>query len=174
MAKIYETESEDMLNENTSKDMYLTFRLNNEEYGFDISHVTEIVGIQPITLIPESANYIKGIINLRGKIIPVIDLRLKFNRTEKAYDERTCIIVLAYGGTDVGFIVDNVSEVVTLKEDQVIPLPSYGSELRNNYVKNIGKAANGIKLLLDCSRILGKNELEMIEGLLTNKSDDKN
>ncbi|HPJ76701.1 MAG TPA: chemotaxis protein CheW, partial [Clostridia bacterium] len=112
MAKIYETESEDMLNENTSKDMYLTFRLNNEEYGFDISHVTEIVGIQPITLIPESANYIKGIINLRGKIIPVIDLRLKFNRTEKAYDERTCIIVLAYGGTDVGFIVDNVSEVV--------------------------------------------------------------
>jgi purine-binding chemotaxis protein CheW len=159
--------------DNTSKDMYLTFKLEDEAYGFDISYVTEIVGIQPITPIPEAAGYMKGIMNLRGRIIPVIDLRLKFGRQEKEYDGRTCIIVISYGNTVIGFIVDSVSEVITLKEDQLVPLPSYGKELKENYVKYIGKAANGIKLLLDCSRIIEKDELNMIEDLIAREHDDK-
>jgi purine-binding chemotaxis protein CheW len=153
--------------------MYLTFKIEDEVYGFDISYVTEIVGIQPITSIPEAAGYMKGIINLRGRIIPVIDLRLKFNRQEKVYDGRTCIIVLSYGNTVIGFIVDSVSEVITLKEEQLVPLPSYGKELKENYVKYIGKAANGIKLLLDCNRIIGKEELNVIEDLIIREHNDQ-
>lgn len=166
MTNIYDNANFNVDSENASKDMYLTFKLQNEEYGFDISYVTEIVGMQPITPIPESAAYIKGIINLRGKIIPVIDLRLKFNKPEVPYDERTCIIVIAYGETNIGFVVDNVSEVITLKDDQLEQLPSYGKELKRNYVKNIGKAANGIKLLLDYNRIMGESELNLIEDLI--------
>ncbi|MFA5340358.1 MAG: chemotaxis protein CheW [Clostridia bacterium] len=155
------------MNENSSRDMYLTFKIEEEEYGFDISSVTEIVGMQPVTPIPEAANYIKGIINLRGRIIPVIDLRLKFGKPEKEYNERTCIIVISYGDMTIGFIVDNVSEVITLKEDQLVPLPSYGKDLTSNYVKTIGKADNGIKLLLDCNRIIRSDELNIIEGLIS-------
>ena len=166
MTNIYNKEIVNNDNEDSSKGMYLTFKLEGEEYGFDIAYVTEIVGVQPITPIPESAAYIKGIINLRGKIIPVIDLRLKFEKPEVVYDERTCIIVLAYGDTNVGFVVDNVSEVLTLNDNQLEPLPSYGKELKRNYVKNIGKAANGIKLLLDYNRIIGEGELELIEELI--------
>jgi purine-binding chemotaxis protein CheW len=153
--------------------MYLIFKIEDEAYGFDISYVTEIVGIQPVTAIPEAAGYMKGIINLRGRIIPVIDLRLKFGRQEKAYDGRTCIIVLSYENTVIGFIVDSVSEVITLKEDQLVPLPSYGKELKKNYVRYIGKAADGIKLVLDCNRIIGKDELEVIESLITREHNGK-
>ncbi|NLF36783.1 MAG: purine-binding chemotaxis protein CheW [Clostridiaceae bacterium] len=142
------------IEEDTQKDRYLTFSIGTESFGVDIKYVTEIIGIQPITIVPEVPDYVKGIINLRGKIIPVIDIRLKFKKESIEYDDRTCIIVVEVDEVTVGFIVDNVTEVITIAGDDIVPPPEYKECFQNNYIKNIGKTPNGIKLLLDCQMIL--------------------
>ena len=142
------------LEEDTQKDRYLTFSISSESFGVDIRYVTEIIGIQPVTIIPEVPDYVKGIINLRGKIIPVIDIRLKFKKEAVAYDDRTCIIVVDVDNLTAGFIVDNVTEVITITGEDIVPPPEYKECFQNNYIKNIGKTPNGIKLLLDCKMIL--------------------
>ena len=110
MVDILEMEAVDT--EDTQKDKFLTFSVENENYGLDIKHVTEIIGIQGITQIPHQPHYMKGVINLRGKIIPTMDIRLRFNKEERSYDERTCIIVLNVNELDVGVVVDRVLEVM--------------------------------------------------------------
>lgn len=139
--------------EDTRDGKYLTFSLDRETYGIEIRYVIEIVGIQSITKIPEVPEYIKGIINLRGKIIPVMDARLRFSMVQKEYNDRTCIIVIEINDKSMGLIVDMVSEVIAIPEGSIIEPPTMDTE-NSGYVKNIGKVGNEVRLLLDCEKLL--------------------
>jgi len=148
--------------EDTQKGRFLTFKLGEESFGLEIKYVTEIVGIQPITKIPEVPNYVKGIINLRGKVISVIDVRIKFQKEPVEYDERTCIIVIDIEDMSLGLIVDNVSEVITIKDEDIVPPPSYKTGFQNEYIKGVGKYKDGVKLLLDSNKLLTNEEKQEI------------
>ena len=139
--------------EDTQHGRYLTFYLGEEAYGIEIEFVTEIIGIQPITAIPSVPDYIRGIINLRGKIIPVIDMRLKFKKELIDYDDRTCTVVIDTGEIAVGLIVDKVSEVMTIDDEDIVPPPSPETGMRNKYISGIGKKDGEVKLLLDCKKL---------------------
>lgn len=160
MAEIMENFVE--LEEDTQKDRYLTFSLGKESYGIEVRHVIEIIGIQSITEVPEMPEYVKGIINLRGKIIPVMDVRLRFKKEPKEYNDRTCIVVIEIKDISIGLIVDSVSEVITIPEEDVVDPPAMNKGLNNRYIKKIGKVKNEVKLLLDCERLLSDDELEDI------------
>lgn len=147
------------LEEDTQKGKYLTFSLGKEDYGIEIKYVTEIVGIQAITEVPELPQYVKGIINLRGKIIPVIDVRLRFNKEEQEYNDRTCIIVIDIHGIFVGLVVDTVAEVLAIKDEEIVPPPQLNSGYHHRFIKAIGKVGNSVKLLLDCEKLLEQEEL---------------
>lgn len=147
--------------EDTQKDKYLTFRIGSEDYGIAIANVTEIIGIQSITEIPEMPDYIKGVINLRGKVIPVMDVRIRFKLEPRDYDERTCIIVVEIDGTSVGLVVDRVNEVADIPEDQVEPPPK-SKRKGGGYIQGIGKIGKEVKILLDINKILYEDELETI------------
>lgn len=148
--------------EDTQKDRFLTFQIGNEVYGIEIKCVTEIIGIQPITEVPELPDYIRGIINLRGKIIPVMDVRLRFKKEGVEYNDRTCVIVVDIGGVSIGLIVDNVSEVLTIPEEEIVAPPDVKSG-GNRYIKGIGKVENQVKLLLDCDRLLNEQEIDTLD-----------
>jgi purine-binding chemotaxis protein CheW len=158
---------EDLLGqeEDTQKGKFLTFALGKEVYGIEIRYVTEIIGIQPITEVPEEPDYVKGIINLRGKIIPVIDVRLKFRKNALEYNDRTCIIVIDIHNVSVGLIVDNVAEVLSIPEDGIVPPPDIKTGFHNRYIKGIGKVGNDVKLLLECEKLLSEDEAETLEGI---------
>ena len=145
--------------EDTQHGRYLTFNLGEEVFGLEIRYVTEIIGMQPITKIPEVASYIKGIINLRGKIIPVIDMRLKFGKEPAEYDDRTCIVVIDTQELIVGLIVDKVSEVMTIDDLNIVPPPDHRTGIRSRYIQGIGKVDDSVKLLLDCSMLLDGEEV---------------
>ena len=152
--------------EDTQKNKFLTFAVGNEVYGIEIKFVTEIIGIQQITQIPEVPNYVKGIINLRGKIIPVIDVRLKFKKEPIEYSDRTCIIVIDIQTLSVGFIVDNVSEVLVIPEENIVPPPENKTGFSNRYIKGIGKVGNDVKLILECEKLLSEDEIDKLENAL--------
>lgn len=143
---------------------YLTFSLAGEEYGIGILKVKEIIGIMPITVVPQTPKYIKGVINLRGKVIPVIDLRLKFSLSVADFTERTCIIVveIAAGGRMImmGIVVDSVSEVLNIKAADIEATPSFGTKLNTDYILGMAKTGGGIKILLDIDKILSVEELQ--------------
>lgn len=145
------------------KDKYLMFTIDKEVYGIEIKYVTEIVGIQEITQVPELPKFVKGIINLRGKIIPVVDVRIRFSKTEKDYDERTCIIVVDIEETLVGLIVDNVVEVLSLSQENIVNQQGQRSNFQSRYIKGIGKVGNNIKLLLDVGKLLNEGEMDELE-----------
>lgn len=149
--------------EDTQHGRYLTFALGDEMFGVDISFVTEIVGMQLITPLPEAPAYMKGIINLRGKIIPVIDVRLKFRKEPKEYDDRTCIIVIDILDVTVGLIVDNVAEVLMIDDENISPPPDQRAGLQNRYLAGIGKVGNDVKLLLSCEKLFLEDELDMLK-----------
>lgn len=153
------------LDEDTQKNRFLTFSLGSENYGIDIKYVIEIIGFQAITEIPELPEYVKGIINLRGKIIPVVDVRLKFKKEPKEYNDRTCVIVVDIKEVSIGLIVDSVAEVVTIPEEDIVEPPQMNQGFNNRYIKKIGKIGNDVKLLLDCEKLLTENELEDLETL---------
>lgn len=144
-------------NEDLQEDKYLTFFLNQEEYGIEIRHVTEIVGIQNITPVPDLPHYVKGVINLRGKVIPVMDVRLRFSMSEKEYTDRTCIIVINVEGQSVGLVVDYVSEVVDIPKDNI----EFQLKMRNgkssNFIQGIGKVGKSVKILLNAEKLLFDN-----------------
>ncbi|NMA91982.1 MAG: purine-binding chemotaxis protein CheW [Firmicutes bacterium] len=148
--------------EDTLKGKYLIFSMGNERYGLEIRHVTEIIGIQPLTAVPGMPNYIKGITNLRGKIIPVMDARLRFKKAAREYDDRTCIIVLNSDAISIGLIVDSVSEVLAIDDKDIVPPPAIGKG-DHQYIKGIGKAGESVKLLLDCRKLLTYSEISSIE-----------
>ena len=151
--------------EDTQKDKYLIFSIGKESYGIDIKYVIEIIGIEPITEVPQLENYIKGVINLRGKIIPVMDVRLKFKKEEKEYDDRTCIIVVEIEGICIGLIIDRVLEVVSIDENNISPPPKTSSnkDNANKYIKGIGKIQNEVRLLIECHKLLEEDELEELK-----------
>ncbi len=144
--------------EDTQKGKFLTFALGNEEYGVEIQYVTEIIGIQAITQIPRLPEYVKGIINLRGKIIPVMDVRLRFGKEPREYNDRTCVIVIEIRNVNIGLIVDAVSEVLSIGEEDIVPPPDVTKAFQNKYIKGIGKTPGGVKLLLECEKLIGEEE----------------
>jgi purine-binding chemotaxis protein CheW len=154
------------LEEDTLKDRYLTFSLGKESYGIEVRYVIEIIGMQAITEVPEMPEYVKGIINLRGKIIPVMDVRLRFKKEPKEYNDRTCIVVIDIKGISIGLIVDSVSEVLTIPEEDVVDPPRMNKDFNNRYIKKIGKVKNEVKLLLDCVKLLTDDELDDINEAL--------
>lgn len=140
---------------------YLTFKLADEEYGVEILKVREIIGLMDITAVPRMPHYVKGVINLRGKVIPVIDLRLKFELEEIAHTEQTCIIVVDVG-REVGVIVDTVSEVLDIAADRVEPAPGMGASVDTSFILGMGKVGESVKILLDINKVLTTNELHDI------------
>ena len=156
---------EKVIEEDTQHGKYLTFALGQEIFGIEIQYVTEIIGIQTITKIPEVPEYVKGIINLRGKVIPVIDMRLKFKKDAVEYNERTCIVVVDINHTPIGLIVDNVNEVMNISDEDIVPPPEIKSSFNNKYMKGIGKVDGAVQLLLDCQKLLMAEELAVIENI---------
>ncbi|MEW6220751.1 MAG: chemotaxis protein CheW [Thermodesulfobacteriota bacterium] len=148
---------------------YLTFALGNEEYGLGILKVREIIGIMEITPVPHTPQFVKGVINLRGRVIPVLDLRLKFEMEPKEYSERTCIIVVEIrsqaGSIQVGMVVDSVSEVLNITAEEIEPPPSFGSSVDTAYILGMAKIKGKVKILLDIDRILGQGDLARIEAI---------
>lgn len=146
---------------------YLTFSLAEEEYGIGILKIKEIIGMMPITTVPQTPDFVKGVINLRGKVIPVIDLRLRFGIESNDYTERTCIIVveiLGQNGTvQIGIVVDTVSEVLNVKADDVEDTPAFGTKLNTEYILGMAKMEGGVKILLDIDRVLNASEISSIE-----------
>ncbi len=141
---------------------FLTFQLSNEQYGIPIQKIKEIINIMDITSVPGSPSFIKGVINLRGKIIPIMDLRLKFDLEEKEYNQRTCIIVVEFdnsgSGRQMGIVVDTVSEVLNIQKSDIEPPPKYGSRMDTAFLTGIGKIRNKVVLLLDIDQILNSSE----------------
>ncbi len=137
---------------------YLTFNLAGEEYGLEILTVREIIGIMDITRVPQTADFMQGVINLRGKIIPVIDLRAKFGLPRTAYNDQTCIIVVDVG-IPMGIIVDTVQEVHDIQEADIEPAPELGTGVDTSFILGMGKVNNRVKILLDIHNVLTADEL---------------
>ncbi len=145
--------------EDAQKDKYLTFRIGKETYGIDIYHVVEIVAVQKITPVPDMPDYVKGVINLRGQIIPIMDVRTRFHIAQLDYDDRTCIIIVFMEDTmediTVGLAVDTVEEVADIPHADVSPPPKTGRKRGiDSYIKGMGRTADGVKILLDIGRLL--------------------
>lgn len=133
---------------------FLTFELGSETYGLDIAHVREIVGMQTITQVPDVPHYVRGVINLRGKVIPIMDVRARFNLPNRSYDDRTCIIVINVNEWWVGLVVDTVSEVLDIPKDHIEPPPRIGAG-SSNFIEGMGMIGDQVRLLLDAERLLG-------------------
>jgi purine-binding chemotaxis protein CheW len=142
---------------------YLTFSLAGEEYGIGILKVKEIIGMMNITPVPQTPAFVKGVINLRGKVIPVVDLRLRFALEAAAYTERTCIIVVEVAGANgsimMGIVVDAVSEVLNIRGADIENTPAFGVRLDTDFILGMAKAAGGIKILLDIDKVLSSEDL---------------
>lgn len=147
------------------KGKYMTFKSGNEYFGLKIQYVNEIIGFQTITAIPETEDYIKGLINLRGKILPVIDVRLRFKQEPFEYNDRTCIIVINVKETVVGLIIEKIAEVVEIQDENILPPPSIGraDKVQNKYVYGIGRVGDDVKLLLDPDKLINDEDLSVIE-----------
>ena len=148
---------------------YLTFSLDNEEYGIGILKIKEIIGMIEVTSVPRTPEFVKGVINLRGKVIPVVDLRLRFGMEGADYTERTCIIVVEISGTSgtvlFGVVVDSVSEVLNIRGENIEETPSFGGNADMEYILGMAKIEGGVKLLLDIDRVLSSNEMAMLENI---------
>ena len=146
---------------------YLTFTLAEEEYGIGILKIKEIIGMMAITTVPQTPKFVKGVINLRGKVIPVIDLRLRFGMESIDYTERTCIIVVEFDGTSgtvqIGIVVDAVSEVLNISGKDIECTPTFGTKLDTNYILGMAKMEGGVKILLDIDRVLNGKEISLLE-----------
>jgi purine-binding chemotaxis protein CheW len=155
----------DLTKKNAGK--YLTFTLGKEDYGIAIIKVKEIIGIMAITEIPDNPEYAKGVINLRDKVIPIIDLRLKFHMEPKEYDSRTCIIVVEISAagreTQIGIIVDAVSEVLTISENEIEPPANFGAHISQIFILGLAKIEKKIKILLDIDHVLTSEEVASLE-----------
>ena len=151
--------------QDAQKGKYMTFRSGNEYFGLEIQYVNEIIQFQAITAIPETEDYIKGLINLRGKVIPVVDVRLRFKQEPIEYNDRTCIIVINVKSMLVGLIVEQIAEVVEIKEENILPPPTFGrvDKVQNKYVYGIGKVGDSVKLLLDPDKLLNDEDLTVVE-----------
>jgi len=146
---------------------YLTFTLADEEYGIGILRIKEIIGMMPITTIPQTPEFVKGVINLRGKVIPVVDLRRRFGMESIDYTERTCIIVVEISGQTgtvmIGIVVDAVSEVLNIKAEDIEDTPTFGTKLNTEYILGMAKMEGSVKILLDIGRVLTGEEIATLK-----------
>ena len=136
---------------------YLTFVLGSVYYGLDIQHVREIIGMQQVTVVPDVPPFIKGVINLRGKVIPVMDVRRRFHMESRPYDERTCIVVIHVGDWLVGLVVDTVSEVLDIPRGDIEPPPeAFGfGQRQDHFIAGMGKVGDDVRMLIDARKLLG-------------------
>ena len=148
--------------EDTQKDRYLTFQLGQEVYGIDIRSVTEIIGFQKITPVPDMPDHIRGVINLRGQVIPVLDVRLRFRMELREYQERTCIIVVKITNISVGLIVDMVHEVADIPEEHISPPPRVAGGKTGRYIRGMGKVGDDVKILLDVNKLLYDEDIDLL------------
>jgi len=146
---------------------YLTFTLAEEEYGIGILKVKEIIGMMAITTVPRTPEFVKGVINLRGKVIPIIDLRLRFNMEAIPYSDRTCIIVVEIDSDKatvlIGIVVDAVSEVLNIREDEIEDTPKFGTRLNTEYILGMAKIQKGVKILLNIDQVLSSEEITTLK-----------
>ena len=167
MAELAEAVDKELKEITDGEGKYLTFSMANEEYGIGILQIREIIGMMPITSVPQTPEFVKGVINLRGKVIPVIDLRLRFNMDSIDYNERTCIIVVEILGqsatVQVGIVVDSVSEVLNIKQDEIEDTPTFGTSLNTDFILGMAKMEGGVKILLDIDQVLTSDELSLLE-----------
>jgi len=147
----------DMMIDETMKDQYLTFEIDGEDYGVEIAFVKEIIKMKKVTTVPEMPNFIEGLINLRGELIGVLDVRKRFGLPEVEHDEETCIIVMVYGEYTLGMIIDRVLETVTIDNNMISPPPSAKLNYANQFIRNIGTVGAKVKLLIDIERFLSQD-----------------
>jgi len=156
--------NEQLKNSQSAKDgKYLTFVLGNEEYGLEILKVREIIGMMDITSVPQTPKFVKGVINLRGKVIPIVDLRLKFSMPEAEYTKETCIIVVDIKGIFVGIVVDTVKEVLDIKEEDIEETRALGSTVNTDFMLGMAKVKGTVKILLDIEKVLDSSQFELIK-----------
>ena len=162
-----------MADNDAQKDKYVTFKSGSEYFGIKIEYVNEIIVYQEITEIPETEDYIKGLINLRGKIIPVVDARIRFRQEPFEYNDRTCIIVLYVKNLVVGLIVEKIAEVVEITEGNIVPNPKIGKadKSQNKYVYGIGRVGDKVKLLLDPEKLLNDEDTALLEQITDEKEE---
>ena len=141
---------------------FLTFYLAGEEYGIEILKVHEIIGLMPVTKVPRTPEFMRGVINLRGKVIPIVDLRMKFMMPSAETTSETCIIVVHVRGIEMGIVVDKVSEVVDINSNDIEPTPSFGVDVNTDYILGIGKSQNKVRILLDIDRVLSSGEVSTL------------
>jgi len=167
MAKLAKTMDQAVKAMTDREGKYLTFTMAEEEYGIGILKIKEIIGMMPITTIPQTPDFVKGVINLRGKVIPVVDLRLRFGMEAIDYNERTCIIVVEIEGQAgtvmIGIVVDAVSEVLNIKGEDIEETPTFGAKLNTDYILGMAKMEGGVKILLDIDRVLSQEEVTLLE-----------
>lgn len=159
MTKIDQTEVMEAVD--SPKDQYLIFSVDKEAYGLDINYVIEIIGMETITEVPDLEEYIKGVINLRGKVIPVLDVRLKLHKPPREYNDRTCIIVVEINDIYAGLIIDEVLEVINISHENIMPPPKSGKErdyISNRYIWGIVRMDDTVRLLIDGEKLLDKTE----------------
>ncbi len=144
---------------------FLTFTIGREEYGVDILKVQEIRGYESVTQIANAPDYIKGVINLRGKIVPIIDLRIKFRQDKVSYDQYTVVIIVDLSDRTTGIVVDGVSDVLTLAPDQIRPTPHFTSELATDYIRGLGSVDARMLILVNIEKLLNTDELAALEAL---------
>ena len=162
-----------MADNDAQKDKYVTFKSGSEYFGIKIEYVNEIIVYQEITEIPETEDYIRGLINLRGKIIPVVDARIRFRQEPFEYNDRTCIIVLNVKNLVVGLIVEKIAEVVEITEGNIVPNPKIGKadKSQNKYVYGIGRVGDKVKLLLDPEKLLNDEDTALLEQITDEKEE---
>lgn len=145
---------------------YLTFKLESEEFGLEILKVQEIIQMQSITRVPRTPEFVRGVINLRGKVIPVVDLRLKFGMDQAEDTERTCIVVVQIRGASsmlvMGIIIDEVREVLDIPESSIEDTPSFGTSIDTEFILGMGKIGQNVKILLDIDKVLSAQELSSV------------
>lgn len=147
------------IEEDSLREKYLTFLIDNQNYGIEIKYITEIISMQKIIQVPDLPDYIKGIINLRGRVIPLIDIRIRFKKEPIEYSNKTSIIVIDIIGKYIGLIVDCVNEVITISDNDISESSIINEGFINRYVKGFGKIGNNIVLMIDCEKILTYEEL---------------
>ncbi|HQN77623.1 MAG TPA: chemotaxis protein CheW [Syntrophales bacterium] len=167
MASYVEKVNQEMKTSAGREGKYLTFALAGEEYGISILKVKEIIGMMGITAVPQTPGFVKGVINLRGKVIPVVDLRLKFGMEAMPYTERTCIVVVEISGSAgpimMGIVVDTVSEVLNIKAGEIEDTPTFGVKLNTEFILGMAKMSGAVKILLDINRVLTEEEISHLQ-----------
>lgn len=160
----FNKQSEDELSEvDNTTEKYLTFIIDSQFYAFHVNDVVEIIEMQDVTSVPEFPDYAKGIINLRGLLIPIIDVRLRFCKMEIDYNERTCIIILNLKNTQVGFIVDTVDEVIDLEKSDISNVPNISGPISRKFIEGVGKLPKKIIMLLNAQKMLSDEEIYGLE-----------